>query len=308
MIALFLRRFWLRFSGTHPGVPANDGAVNFFLWLTIIEVALMAVTALVAAESGVVSSDALKVGMWLFIICDGFYALYSSVYYPDKVSIASTEGKWGHFDGLWRAGEYFCAFFVVFEGFLIPTLVASGIFAQAPQQTFIVAEAAVGLLASSSIIKMIRVPRTNRRRTHNTILLFLCVIASVVIGALLLVRALGGPMLPEGLSHLYGVLLIAYAIHNVSFSLLCPQCEQKRFGHLVGLLFGLLLIALWLLHSFGFVALLPEDVVIYFFITALVLFVGAASRYVFQPWAKRHLEKKEAEPQKLNGDDNAAHC
>ena len=283
--------------GLHPEVPANDGAVVLFVLLQGAQILFVVISFYAATTRETVRLAALPVALWAYLCLNGLYSAYTTVYHPAKERVAETSGG-GFSDGLWRVGEQICATFVAIEGFLIPTLAAFGVWIRGdgtiekgPPEAFTAASTGVGILAASSILKMIVAP-SPRRLGHNTILLRLCAVASLLSGALLFNEFRGGAQVPMGMASLYGTILIAYGAHNVVFGLLCPDCSQRNPGHLIGLSFGILLLTILGLYFFGAGVALPGTLFEFLVVTALVMFVSSSARSLFTSRARLYLRQK----------------
>jgi len=295
LLARKAREFWRVFMGAHPAVYANDGAMTLFGWAVALTAVISLFSVFAAADQSFFRDGALPLAVMAYLCVDGLYAAYSAVYYPQKVRLAETLTNTS---GIFRIGEHIAAAFIVFEGVLLPLTVTFwpnvpivGPFVRIPGWGVIAATTTAGFLASSSIVKMIRAP-SSRRATHNKILLSLCFFLSISCAVLLLNEALGRGETPPELFWLYLALLVGYMAHNVALSLLCPECEQRRWGHLVGFLFGIAIFVMIFLYGVSVLPKFPVTGLQYLYATATVFFAGAAARYLFKRAATEHLERQ----------------
>ena len=298
------RRFrnWFRMAGREPELPMNDAWVLYW-WTTFAELLLLPLAHLTAATMGFIVLGGYELLVWLFLTAHLLASAYGAVYYPDKERVARAreaqdQNRLKQATGtrrLFRRGEVWNALFTGSTAILIPVLYVSGIYSGLPPYLFDMGAASVAILATFSMIKMIRLPSA-RRGPHNEVLFWLSVVMSAASALMLIGEAwLGWAAIPQGMVFLYISIIGSYAMHNTAFSLLCPNCKTSRPGHLVGWIFGLIVMVIAAAAALGITDTIPDTARSFFVATAALMLFSLGARYIFRDMAKRWREEKERE-------------
>lgn len=301
-------RSWFRVAGREPELPMNDAWVLYW-WTTIAELLLLPLAHFAAVRSGFIVTGGYELLVWLFLTAHLLASAYGAVYYPDKERIAQAREAQDKArlrvqtgtKRLFRRGEVWNALFTGATAILIPVLYVSGAYEMLPPYIFDMGAASVAILATFSMIKMIRLP-SRRRAPHNEALFWLSVIMSAAATLMLVGEAwLGWRAIPTGAVFLYVAIIGSYAMHNTAFSLLCPNCKTARPGHLVGWYFGLTVILIAAASTIGLTDTVPATARSFFVATAGLMLFSLGARYIFRDMAKKWRETKEQEGENGTG-------
>ncbi|OHA48145.1 MAG: hypothetical protein A2806_00710 [Candidatus Terrybacteria bacterium RIFCSPHIGHO2_01_FULL_48_17] len=283
------------FLGIHPRAQANDVGSVAFLGMIVLSVLVAYFITVASTGNAFVAVFVLPTCAAAYVLSDIVYSTWQSVFHRHRVRIeAESKTNDGYQKaGIWRLGEYVGAAVATLT-LLIPALVAYRItaplpfgwdditFKLNPKEMFVVLDVTVGILAASSIAKLVSVPY-RPRVAHNNVLLFLCVVSTITIMAVLVQDARGRAVFPEDLSWSYLIILASYASHNVMLSILCPNVRQKRPGHIVA--FGVYLFFAALLVVFAGTNMLvriPSALFAFYAITLLVMLISGVFRYLLE--------------------------
>lgn len=274
--------------GIHPEVPANDTGVVLFASVVLFT-GLVAYCIVKATLGAVFIVHFLPLLVAAYLFADAFYAVWRSIFYRHTVRVDVTARTNGGSAGIWRYGEYVGIAFVLLT-LALPVLVAFkvalpfgwGMFMVNRAETFVAADITVGILAASSIAKLWAVP-TRPRVAHNTLLLILCFATTASMLVLLFEEARGGPEVPEGSFWSYTTILASYAVHNAILSIVCPQCRQRRPGHLAALAVLFFTVAIFAaLGIFGALPAIPNLLLSFFVTTIGILLVSGILKYLLE--------------------------
>lgn len=279
--------------GLHPKVQANDiGSVGF---LGMVFLSCLIVFFVVAATVGntTIAIFILPTAAAAYVLGDSVYGTWESVFYRHKVRLeAETKNNGQEKTGIWRYGEYVGAFVATLM-LLLPALVAYDVrmplpfgwggleFQTNPEELFVVLDFTVGILAASSIAKLVSIP-ARPRIAYNSVLLYLCVVCTASIMAILIQDARGFISFPQDLVWSYAVILSGYASHNMMLSILCPKVRQRRPGHLVAFSVYLFLGAILSAVAVGTLVRVPTALFSFFAITLLVMLASGTFRYLLE--------------------------